>query len=190
MLCVSRHWAFLFRVTNMAWLNLEEFIERRSGDREPLLDLYWHCMLLPFGGDTDYVETVNIPFPSINMKPLFGGGAFVQYPGFQEIAAFDITFYEDVAVRSRRYILNWQSKIRDPNTGAYGLPMNYKRNMSFVLMSGRGASNAEAKVPVMTVTLKNCWPTTSNSLDLVNTGGQPLKLQQNFATEGIIIDGL
>lgn len=160
-------------------LTLSEFIGRRSGDREPLLDLNWYCLELPFGGDVDYVETVNLPFPSLNMKPIFAGSKFLQYPGFLEVSAFDITFYEDKAVRSRKYIKAWQERIRNPNDGTYYLPANYKRDMKFVLTDGRGST------PILTVTLQDCWPTMSSGWDLSNNGGQALKVQQNFACDGV-----
>ena len=169
----------------MTWLSLEEFTQMRSGDREPLLSMYWHCLELPFGGETSYVETVNIPFPSLGVRPVFVGGAYTQFPSFQEIAAFDITFHEDVAVRSRRWLNNWFNLIRNQQTGAYGLPATYRRNMSFALMAGVGNSGTEQRT-VMTITLRNCWPTQSGAWDLTNTDPTPLKLQQNFATDGII----
>lgn len=163
----------------MPILTLEEFTQRRTGDREPLLDLYWYCDDLPFDGDKDYVETANIPFPSLNMKPLFVGSQFEQYPGFLEISAFDLTFYEDVRVRSRKWVMNWQARIRDPESRTYFLPSSYKRDMTFCLTDG-----TTRDTPIFTVTLKNCWPTMSNGLDLSNNGGNPLKLQQNFACDG------
>lgn len=164
----------------MGRLTLEEFVAKRTGDREPMLDLNWYCLSLPFGLDLSYVETVSLPFPSMNMKPQFYGGRFLQFPGFQEISAFDITFYEDVRMRSRKWAMEWQRRIRDPATGAYFLPQNYKRDMKFALIDG--TSN---NTPIMTVTMRACWPTTPNAIDLSNTGGQPIKLQLNFATDGM-----
>lgn len=160
-------------------LTLSEFADRRSGDREPLLDLNWYCLELPFGGELDYVETVSLPFPSINMKPAFYGSRFVQYPGFLEISAFDITFYEDKAVRTRKWIKDWQERIRNPKTGTYGLPSDYKRDMSFALTNGKDST------PILTVVCRDCWPTTPAGWDLSNNGGQALKTQVNFATDGV-----
>lgn len=169
----------------MAWLDLDQFTNMRSGDREPLLNMYWHCLELPFGGETSYVENVNIPFPSLGVRPIFIGGAYTQYPSFQEIAAFDITFHEDVALRSRKWLNKWLNLIRDQRTGAYGLPSQYRRPMKFALIAGVGPNPTQT---VMTITLNNCWPTQSGAWDLANSSPTPLKLQQNFATDGIIYD--
>lgn len=174
----------------MAWLELEEFIQMRSGDREPLMSMYWHCLELPFDGEVSYVETVNIPFPSLGMRPIFGGGAYTQYPSFQEISAFDITFYEDVKARSRKWVNEWLGKIRDQRTGAYGLPASYRRNMKFALMAGVGGTKAEQTAPILTITLRNCWPTQSGNWDLGNGDPTPLKVSQNFATDGIFYDNV
>lgn len=164
----------------MPILTFDEFVAKRTGDRSPMLDFYWYCVELPFGHDPDYVETVSLPFPSINMKPLFIASKFAQYPGFMEIAAFDMTLYEDVRMRSHHWIKDWQDRIRDPQTGTYFLPGNYKRDMRFALTDG-----TTRDTPVLTVTLQNCWPTTTSALELTNAGGQALKVQQNFAIDGV-----
>lgn len=164
----------------MPILTLDEFTGLRTGDRSPMLDMYWYCVELPFGLDPSYVETVSLPMPSINMKPLFMAGRFSQFPGFMEIAAFDVTFYEDVRMRSHHYIKEWQDKIMDPESGTYFLPGNYKRPMVFALTDG-----TTRDTPIMTIAMQNCWPTTSGALELTNAGGQPIKLQQNFATDGV-----
>lgn len=164
----------------MPILTFDEFVARRSGDRSPMLDFYWYCIELPFDGDPDYVETVSLPFPSINMKPLFMAGRFEQYPGFMELSAFDITFYEDVRMRSHHWVKEWQDRIVDPDTGAYSLPGAYKRNMRFALTDG-----TTTDTPILTVTLEGTWPTTTSPIDLTNAGGQALKVQQNFALDRV-----
>jgi len=166
-------------------LTLDEFIVRRSGDREPLFNFQWYCMGLPFGGEADYVETINLPFPSLNMKPVFGAGIYAQFAGFQEISAFDITFHEDVSLRTRKWLAGWLSLIRNQDTGAYGLPSAYKRDISIALYSGRGPTKDQAVKPVARATLLNCWPVQSGPWDLTNTGAEALKVQQNFATDGM-----
>lgn len=165
----------------MPILTLEEFIGKRSGDRSPMLDMYWYCVELPFDFEPSYVETVTLPVPSINMKPFFMAGRFVQFPGFRELAAFDITFYEDVSMRSFKYIQDWRNKIMDPETGVYSLPGEYKRPMKFALTDGRTTDT-----PILTAELQDVWPTTTSPIQLINNGGQALKIQQNFAIDNVV----
>jgi hypothetical protein len=164
----------------MPILSLEEFAEKRSGDRSPMLDFYWYCVELPFDLDPSYVETVTLPIPSINMKPVFMAGRFAQYPGFRELSAFDITFYEDVSMRSFKYVDDWRNRVMHPTEGYYYLPGNYKRNMKFALTDGRTTDS-----PIMTVSLEDVWPTTTSPIGLVNNGGQAIKIQQNFAIDRV-----
>lgn len=164
----------------MPILTLEELIDKRSGDRSPLLDFYWYCVELPFDLDPSYVETVTIPVPSINMKPFFMAGRFLQFPGFRELAAFDMTLYEDVSLRSWRWVEDWRNRIMDPETGTYSLPGEYKRNMKFALTDG-----TTRDTPVLTVTMEDVWPTTTSPLQLINNGGQALKVQQNFSIDNV-----
>lgn len=163
----------------MAIITIQEFIDSRTKDGgDPLLDFKWHCVSLPFGGKTDYVESVNLPFPSLNMKPMFGGAAFSQYPGFLEISAFDIVFYEDSRARSRQYIQEWQAKIRDPIDCFYYLPIDYKRDIEVELLDTRNQ-------PVMQAVLKGCWPAQSNGWDLKYDSAGRLTVQQNFAIDKV-----
>lgn len=162
----------------MAVMTMKSFAKRFSdASHSPLLAFKWHCVSLPFKYDTTYVETVSLPFPSINVKPVFEGGRYTNYPGFLEIAAFDITFYEDTRANTKRWLKMWQEKIRHPVEGYYYLPGNYKRDMIFELLNTKGD-------PVMRVKMKNCWPTTSNNWEL-SSASERLTIQQNFSTDGM-----
>jgi hypothetical protein len=162
----------------MSILTIEEFSERRQGDREPLLNFKWHCLTMPFDFDTDYVENANIPFPSLNVKEIMEAGKKTYYPGFLELSSFDLTLYEDVSARSRKYIQKWQERIRHPTEGYYYLPSNYKRDIEFELLNNQNQV-------VLTVRLLDCWPTQGNAWELVPNGGDRLTVQQNFATDGM-----
>lgn len=162
----------------MPQLGLEEFIERRMGDRSPVSTNGWSCESLPFGHDADYVENVDIPHPSVNIKPLFGAGTFTYYPGFVEISAFNITLYEDHSMRTTKWLYYWLSRIRNPSTGAYYLPPNYKRDLNFTLYNTKGE-------PILNVAAKNCWVSTADNWSLVPGEGEVLKLSVNIATDGL-----
>lgn len=162
----------------MAILTLSEFNERRLGDREPLLDFKWHCLSMPFGFDTDYVETIGLPFPTLAVKEMYGAANSTFYPGAMSVAAFDITFYEDSKARSRNYLRMWHERIRHPSEGYYYLPSNYKRDIEVELLDTQNK-------PVLGVRLKGCWPTQSNAWDLTSNGNGRLTIQQNFAVDGM-----
>jgi hypothetical protein len=163
----------------MARYDIDEFIKRRAGDRQPIHDWKWHCVSLPYGMDSDYCESVSIPFASFNLKPLFGAGTFSYYPGFEEIQAFDCQFHEDEKLRTSAWLQMWKERIRDPENGAFYLPTNYKQDMEFELLSGDNNR-------ILTMKCKNCWPSTKQNWELnyTSTNGL-LKVHQNFSTDGI-----
>lgn len=163
----------------MQYDDIQTFISRRDGDRSPIHDWKWRCLSLPFGMDTDYVETVGIPFPSFNIKPLFGAGTFTYYPGFEEISAFDIQMHEDISLRTLKWLTMWKERIRDPETGAYFLPTNYKHDLQFALLNDQNQK-------ILTINAKNCWPSQKSNWDLVNTSTNGLlKMHINFSTDGL-----
>lgn len=163
----------------MSRYDIDTFISRRDGDRSPVHEWKWHCTQLPYGFDTDYVETVGIPFSSFNIKPLFGAGTFTYYPGFQEISAFDIQFYEDISLRTTKWLTQWKERIRDPNNGAFYLPYHYKEDMHFELLD-------DFNNTILRMVAVNCWPSQKNNWDLnyTSTNGL-LKVHANFSTDGL-----
>lgn len=163
----------------MSRYDIDTFIERRDGDRSPIHDWKWHCTSLPYGFDTDYVEQVNLPFPSFSVKPLFGAGTFSYYPGFMEISAFNMEFHEDITLRTTTWLTQWRERIRDPKNGAYYLPKNYKEDLNFELLDDKNNT-------ILKVVAKNCFPTQANdwNLNYTSTNGL-LKVGVNFSTDRI-----
>ncbi len=160
--------------------DLETFISRREGDREPIHAWKWACLSLPFGMDVDYCETVDLPKPSFAQKNLFAAGTFSFYPGFQEISAFDCIFHEDISLRTSDWLTGWRNKMRDPETGAYALPPEYKYPLTFGLFSSNNKMILKAEC-------RNCWPTTEAAWSLnYNGGNELLKVNINFSTDGVI----
>jgi len=163
----------------MQYDDIQTFISRRDGDRSPIHEWKWRCTSLPFGADTDYCESVSLPFPSFNIKPLFGAGTFTYYPGFEEIAAFDCQFYEDVSLRTLKWLTFWKERIRNPDTGAYYLPTNYKYDLEFELLDDNNRR-------ILRALAKNCWPSQKSNWDMnyTSTNGL-LKVHQNFSCDGV-----
>ncbi len=166
-------------------IDFDEFLSNRSGDREPLLSFKWMCTELPFGFETKYVESVDLPFPSLNIKQgLFGAGTFTYYPGFEEISAFDIQFYEDSRARTLKWLKDWKERIRDPRNGAFYLPTNYKYDITVHLLDTTGK-------PILKAICKNCWPTTKGNWNLnYQGGGEALKVHQNFSVDRLELEWL
>lgn len=159
--------------------DIETFIQRRSGDREPVHDWKWKCLSLPFGMDVDYCESVDLPKPAVAQKDLFGAGTFTYYAGFVQIGTFDCMFYEDVSFRTADWLTGWRNKIRDPETGAYGLPPEYKYNIEFGLYDTTGKM-------ILKAVAKNCFPTTEGNWSLNYTGGNGLlKTNVSFSTDRV-----
>ena len=150
---------------------------RKEASLDPLLAFKWACVALPGDFAVDYVESVDLPFPEIQPKDgLFGAGTYTYYPAFEDISAFDITFYEDSKLSTTKWLKKWFDRIREPNTGAYYLPTHYKQDIVFELMNTRG-------VTVALVKMGNVWPTGKGNWDLSYTNDDRLTIQQNFSCD-------
>ena len=159
--------------------NLAILQSRMDSKLDPLMDFRWVCTELPLGHDVTYVEEVELPFPEISPKEgLFGAGQYTYYPAFQDISAFDITFYEDSKMNTSKWLQEWKNLIRRPSDGAYFLPGNYKFDIKVELLDTTGAT-------VGTAVLKSCWPTSRGSWPLTYSGNDRLKIQQNFSIDDL-----
>ena len=164
----------------MAKINtsIEILRDRQSAGLDPLLGFKWACTALPGGLPVDYVEQVDLPFPEIQAKDgLFGAGTFTYYPAFEDISAFDITFYEDSKMSTTKWLKLWFERIRRPKDGAYYLPTYYKHDLKFALADTEGNIIAEA-------IMLNCWPTGRGNWDLNYSSDDRLTVQQNFSVDG------
>jgi hypothetical protein len=146
---------------------------------DPLMDFRWVCTELPLGHDVTYVEEIELPFPEISPKEgLFGAGTYTYYPAFEDISAFDVTFYEDSKLNTSKWLREWQNLIRRPEDGAYFLPGNYKFDIKVDLLDTTGAT-------IGTLVLKGAWPTSRGSWPLAYGGNDRLKIQQNFSCDNL-----
>lgn len=163
----------------MADMSWDVFAQRQDKKLDPLLEWKWVCTELPLGHDPTYVEEVDLPFPEIQQKEgLFGAGTYTYYPAFEDVSAFDITFYEDSQVNTSKWLKKWFERIRRPSDGAYYLPTNYKFNIKLELKDTSGKT-------VMYVTLINCWPTSRGNWSLNYTSNERIKVQQNFSIDAV-----
>ena len=158
-------------------VSIQVLQRRMDAALDPLLSFKWVCTELPYGMDPTYVEEVSMPFLTIQPKEgLFGAGTYSYYPGFEDISAFDVTFYEDSVMTTTKWLKEWKERIRRPSDGCYYLPGYYKQNIVVKMMDTTG------KV-IATVTLKNCWPTGRSNWDLNYTSDGRLTVQQNFSVD-------
>jgi len=162
--------------------NLSILQARMDASLDPLLDFRWVCTKLPLGHDVTYVEEVDLPFPELSPKEgLFGAGTYTYYPAFEDMSAFDITFYEDSKLNTSKWLSEWTGKIRRRSDGAYFLPDNYKFDITVDLLDTTGAV-------VGTAVLKGVWPTSRGNWALTYSGGDRLKVQQNFSCDDMEFD--
>lgn len=158
------------------------FERRKEAKLDPLLSFKWACLSLPLGLDPTYVEEVDLTFPQIQAKEgLFGAGTYTYYPAFEDISAFDITFYEDSKLTTSKWLKQWFDRIRRPRDGAYYLPTHYKFDIKLALLDTSNSLLAE-------VTMVSVWPTGRGNWPLEYKSGDRLTIQQNFSVDAQSID--
>lgn len=136
-------------------LAIDDLINERSGDREPLLGFYWKLDAFPsIGGHTlpsSYCEEIDLPFPAFNTQQKELAGTTITFPGNTSIDGFEMTLYVDSLASSIVYIQDWQSLIQNPLTGGYRTPSHYWKDLTVRLHNTKGATTVVSNI-------KNVWP--------------------------------
>ena len=148
---------------------------------DPLLSTHWYVKVMPksalaYQVDYSYVETIDLPFNEIKSGAHFSGGGYTYFPEFHDISSFSINFYADSEGRVLKWLNNWRSRVKDFGSGLYGMPGDYKENITVALLT------ATQKV-VATVDLIGIWPASLSNLSLGNADPSKLELSATFSVD-------
>lgn len=157
-------------------------LEALTDRREPAYNFKWRCSKLPWDMDVTYVESVSLPFPTYDVAdPLFGGATFFYYPGFVRLDSFSLMMYEDQDFSTTTWVTGWMYLIRNPVTGIYSLPKDYKREVHFELVNDKNE-------PTVVARLIGCWPSQVSNFDLNYTESGRLGLNITMSADAIVYD--
>lgn len=159
---------------------LSQLLEANRPD--PLLSFKWVCSdnTLPFGLPCHYLEAVELPFENIQVgNGVYVAGSMTYYPGTSDVSGLNMTFYEDQEGNAMAWLLAWKKRIKNFDTGIYGLPYGpdgYKQEMKVTMLDTK---NKE----VMTVTLQGIWPEATSAWSLNYTDAGRLVISQAFSID-------
>lgn len=154
-------------------------IQKLLSRPDPHLSFKWVCYddTLPFGLPSTYLEGIEVPFLNIKVQQgVFSGSGYNYFPGFHDISAFNMTLYEDQMASTLKWIYAWKKRIKDFNTGAYELPINYKRDMKVCLLNTLNDI-------ILKIHLMNIWPADTQSLNLGYTDDGRTIISQTFSID-------
>lgn len=155
-------------------------IEKLLALPDPLLQFKWIAKFLPFDLPTSYMESIDLPFNNISVSEgVYQAGKFVYFPGTHTISAFTAAFYEDRKGSSLAWLHRWKRAVKDFETGEYGLPKDYKRNIIVTQLNSKNDA-------VITAKLKGCFPTDTSPTTLNYTDGTARVIhQQSFSVDDV-----
>lgn len=149
---------------------------------DPLLNFRWVVQESFAGLPKSYVERVDLPFSNIQVREgIYNASSFTYFPGFHNISAFSMSFYEDKNATVLSWINQWKNKIKDFNTGLYKLPSTYKRDLKVHLLDQTGED-------VMIVQLKGLFPAETSNLPLEYTSSNRITIEQQFSCDDGVIE--
>jgi len=147
---------------------------------DPLLAFKWVAKYLPFDLAPEFMEAIDLPFNNISVSEgQYVGSRFIYHPGTHTVSSFSATFYEDRSGRSTSWLNYWKSRVKNFETGAYGLPSQYKRNIIVTLLDQKNDA-------VITAKLIGCWPADTNPFSLnYSDGSARITNQQTFSVDDV-----
>ena len=136
-------------------LTLEHFTQMSIGDYEPHTTEKWIVREFPtFNGvtlDSVIAEAIDLPFPIFSDKSKSVASSQIYFPAGVSVSGFSVSMGVDQKLRALKFIDAWRSNIRNPRTGGYKTPSNYKRTLTVDLYNVKGDVIGSAD-------LKNVWP--------------------------------
>lgn len=156
---------------------------------DPLLSFKW---VLPAGFvcakdtgfvlPTEYVESIEVPFNNVKSEGMFSGSGYKYFPSFHDISAFTVNLYMDRGNTALSWLAAWKNKVKDFNTGLYGLPSVFKGEVTVHLLDSQNNG-------ILALTLTGIWPADTNPLQLDSENNR-LVLSQNFSVDGQTVKSL
>lgn len=144
---------------------------------DPALNFRWVTDLIPFGLPPSYLESIDLPFSSVDIKEgVYAGSSFNYFPGFHNISSVNMGFYEDDCSTTMQWLYKWKGKIKDLGTGIYNLPEAYKRPINLILIDAKGNDHLQ-------VTLQGIWPAATANYSLSYTESGRIVVNQTFSVD-------
>lgn len=161
---------------------VQDAYNERSGYYDPHFAKYWIVLDLPFDGRPQDVESLDLPIPNVAPNPTRVAAMNEYFPGFADIDQINFTFYEGINLHSLAYILGWKKKQFDPQTRAYGVPYDYKRDVNIALTNG-GDRSQDSSI-ILRAKLRGLMPANTSPITC-NMGADMTKVVQTFSVDGI-----
>lgn len=107
-----------------------------------------------------YVEAASPSFPKIAAQARVGGGRQHYYPGLLDQDGISLILYETHMFSAQRYMNAWMDLVFNRQTGTYGLPGDYRKNITFQFFPRNSDS------PALTMEYIGAWPTDQQPYEL------------------------
>lgn len=150
---------------------------------DPATNWDWEVELPEINGlklKSEYVEDMELPLMNIGAVGRHSAGSQTFYPGENNTASFNMTFYEDVSYLSTTYLLAWQALVVDGD-GNYGLPHagvggGYKKDITFKAFDGKNGVAMEG-------VLHGCWPSAPTGLSFSSQASERIRINCSFSVD-------
>ncbi len=165
-------------IQNWCWYCILPSLSNRTATAafgmQPAVSLPWY-----------YVEKANLPGRTFQLDSIARNGHKAHYAESYSVSDLSLEFFLDSSNKSYQYLKAWQGLIlgnNDPssvvNQGRWGLPADYKKNISLFVLS------VDKKV-LLNMKYINCWPVDPQALELTSGNAEAMHLSVSFAVEDV-----
>lgn len=134
---------------------------------------------MPFGFDSRYAESVDLPWTKFESIPIYVGGRNQYFSSVADIDPINLVLYEDSFGTSMELINTWHSKIE--SDGFYGLPVKYRKNFTVDMLA------VDTDTAIATFTVVNAWPTTVGNISLQSGSSDRIKIEATLAVDRVVL---
>lgn len=129
-----------------------------------------------------HVESLDIPFKLFDVDNRHIQASRMYYAGFNNVNAFNMSFYENIYGQTLAKFLAWQDLISDKESN-YSVPALYKANMRMSILDGNKFTDQDTVI----VDLKGIWPSQIDPFSLSSDNSDRLIVKVTMSIDEINI---
>jgi hypothetical protein len=129
--------------------------------RDPALQGRWLAIVDGYTAPELVVESINPGLVQFSANQRNYGGRVLQFAGAAAAINYSMVLYETDDLRTLDFLQDWRRQVYNPDTGLYGLPVNYKKTVVVNMFP-----NTSSTRPAARFTLSKTWPVNFAAFDL------------------------
>lgn len=153
--------------------------------KDPLLSIDWIAFLRDRNLqaiEPIYIDSLQLPSIRVEQSTVYRQGINVNYAGGVSVDNCTMNLFNDRTGKALKLASSWINSVYNFETGNYGSPAEYKKDITVYLMTVTGDI-------ICQIDLVGCFPTSFNSLSLTNASSDLMPVVLDLSVDMMYLSG-